>query len=53
MLLSPALPGLSHLTAALSPGTRWKVNPFKGFYLSALLADKVLSIHRLMNYPHH
>jgi len=53
MFLSQAVIGLSHLTADLSPGTRWKVNPFKVFYHSVLLADKVVPVHRLMNYPHH
>lgn len=43
MLLSLTLTGLSHLIAAFSPGTRWKVNPFKDFYHSGLLT----------NYPHH
>lgn len=53
MLLSVTLTGLSHVIAAFSPGTRWKVNPFKGFYHSGLLADKVLPIHRLMTYSPH
>lgn len=40
MLLSLVLTSLSHLIAAFSPGTGWKVNPFKRFYHAGLLADK-------------
>lgn len=32
MLLSLTPAGLPHPTVALSPGTTWMVNPFKGFY---------------------
>lgn len=32
MLLSLTPAGLPHPTAALSPGTTWMVNPFKGSY---------------------
>lgn len=50
MLLTLTLIGFSQLVAAFSPGTRWKVNPFKGLYHSGLLANEVLPIPRLMNY---
>lgn len=58
MLLSLTPAGLPHPTAALSPGTTWMVNPFKGFYrgkntIFGSLADDILRICRVMNFSDH